>query len=554
MACAPELTDRRSDLDALRALAMLLGIALHAALAYIGGFWVVNDREQAPALGLLVAGVHGFRMPMFFLLSGFFSAMLWERRGTAGLVSHRTRRILLPFVLSCCTILPIMHAVTTWAGARQNALADSARAQAPTDLWEAAAVGDVTAIRGFATSAGSLDAADPRLGITALAWAAITDKPEAIGTLLELGANPNARNWDGNTPLHAACFLGREAIARRLLEAGADPRLVGREGHRPADVMRRDEESTRAIAAVLKIPFDFAAITAGRARIAELLGGPPDSAARATPPEDAAAGGRASRGSAWLARLGSDTFLAHLWFLWFLCFFNLGFAAVAAAGRFVGRVSLPGWLFSMPGCLAWVVPLTMIPQHFMHDRGTSPGFGPDTSAGIVPSLHVLAYYAIFFGVGAMMHVAHGTRARIGRAWWVLLGAAVVLLPVALVFAYQPTQAAAWVESQTSRRLIANLLEVLYAWLALFGMIGLCERVLARPRPWTAYLAGSAYWLYLAHLPVVIALQAALLGWDAHPAAKFVLVVLATTTLLLSVYQFAVRGTIVGVVLNGRRGA
>ena len=82
----PGVAARRDDLDLVRSLAMLLGIALHAALAYIpGGAWMVSDEQVAP-LGMLVIGVHGFRMQLFFLLSGFFAAMLWQRRGLMGLV------------------------------------------------------------------------------------------------------------------------------------------------------------------------------------------------------------------------------------------------------------------------------------------------------------------------------------------------------------------------------------------------------------------------------------------------------------------------------------
>ena len=48
--------DRRHDLDALRAIAMLLGIALHAAIAFIPGptGWPVQDSQSHPAFGLFI--------------------------------------------------------------------------------------------------------------------------------------------------------------------------------------------------------------------------------------------------------------------------------------------------------------------------------------------------------------------------------------------------------------------------------------------------------------------------------------------------------------------
>ena len=68
--------DRRHDLDALRAVAMLLGIVLHAALSFAPIPWTVSDSQQGEFYYVLFACIHGFRMPLFFMLSGFFTACL----------------------------------------------------------------------------------------------------------------------------------------------------------------------------------------------------------------------------------------------------------------------------------------------------------------------------------------------------------------------------------------------------------------------------------------------------------------------------------------------
>ena len=87
---------RYHDLDALRAVAMLLGIALHGALSFVPFPWMVQDSEQNSAFGSFFFLVHGFRMPVFFVMSGFFTAMLWRRRGLFSTLKQRFLRVFLP--------------------------------------------------------------------------------------------------------------------------------------------------------------------------------------------------------------------------------------------------------------------------------------------------------------------------------------------------------------------------------------------------------------------------------------------------------------------------
>ena len=102
------LPSRRHDLDALRAGAMFLGIAYHTALAFaLGHPWVVVDSQRHLAVNIFASILHGFRMPLFFLLSGFFVAMMWRKRGLKYVVHHRLRRVLIPCLLGVVTIVPI---------------------------------------------------------------------------------------------------------------------------------------------------------------------------------------------------------------------------------------------------------------------------------------------------------------------------------------------------------------------------------------------------------------------------------------------------------------
>ena len=83
---------------------MLLGIGLHAAIPFVP--WRVEGDTGGWLLDVFVAFVHGFRMPLFFLISGFFTALLWRRRGLRSLIRHRLRRVGLPLLIGCFTIIP----------------------------------------------------------------------------------------------------------------------------------------------------------------------------------------------------------------------------------------------------------------------------------------------------------------------------------------------------------------------------------------------------------------------------------------------------------------
>jgi glucan biosynthesis protein C len=82
---------------------MALGIVFHGAATYttfpVGPVWRFKDRAVTPVCDVLFFLTHAFRMPLFFVLAGFFANLLFERVGTAAFFRHRAKRILVPFVV-----------------------------------------------------------------------------------------------------------------------------------------------------------------------------------------------------------------------------------------------------------------------------------------------------------------------------------------------------------------------------------------------------------------------------------------------------------------------
>ena len=69
-----EVPNRYHGLDALRGIAMLLGIVIHSAMPYILNleeFWPA-DASSSQLINISFHFIHLWRMPLFFILAGFF--------------------------------------------------------------------------------------------------------------------------------------------------------------------------------------------------------------------------------------------------------------------------------------------------------------------------------------------------------------------------------------------------------------------------------------------------------------------------------------------------
>jgi glucan biosynthesis protein C len=102
---------RYYSLDALRGIMMMLGIVLHASQWYIteppGGLPVPLDTSRSYLFDIISHFVHSFRMPLFFVLAGFFTSLLVGKRSFKGTYINRGQRILVPLIMAIFTILPL---------------------------------------------------------------------------------------------------------------------------------------------------------------------------------------------------------------------------------------------------------------------------------------------------------------------------------------------------------------------------------------------------------------------------------------------------------------
>ena len=103
---------RYHSLDALRATMMLLGLVLHTAINYLPAIpedagWPYQDAATSLVLAWLIAFIHMFRMPTFFVVAGFFAAFVYQRRGPRAFLRHRLARLGVPLLCAW----PLLYAV-----------------------------------------------------------------------------------------------------------------------------------------------------------------------------------------------------------------------------------------------------------------------------------------------------------------------------------------------------------------------------------------------------------------------------------------------------------
>ncbi len=550
-----EATDntRRHDLDALRATAMLLGIALHLGLSLTPFPWPIQDTHQSKWFGLFFFAVHGFRMPVFFLLSGFFTAMLWRNRGLTALIRHRTKRVLVPLLLSSVTILPLLH-LLTMAAVRQ-ATDDPIDRPLPVEinnLWLASALGDMQAIRECLKKT-DVNQLDPAAGQSALATAALCGQTHAAQFLLDHGADINRRNQDQGTPLHNAAFLGQIEVATLLIERGADLQATNGYGQTPAQVLNVDWETTRTIAQWLKIPVDKETVLTGRQAIQRLVEqvSNGDSDRMTDSPTDTVDRNVAAwffSPSTW-RRWTDEPTLGHLWFLAHLCWLLIAFVGYAWLASRFGWQGLPRTWILTPCRYVWLLPLTCMFQWWMKPAG----FGPDTAAGVLPKPSVLIYYGVFFFVGALYWDSHDEQAVAGRWWgWELPLALFVIWPVGMELSLGTWGWSDALPLRPYHEVMSICLQAAYAWMMTFALIGVAHRFFARERRWLRFLSDSSYWQYLIHLPLVFWSQMLVRQWNMSPFAKFALLLTCCSAVLLISYRYLVRYTWLGRLLNGPR--
>ena len=250
--------------------------------------------------------------------------------------------------------------------------------------------------------------------------------------------------------------------------------------------------------------------------------------------------------------------LTHLWFLYvlLLCYGSalLVRAAVILVDRnqklraFIDRV--------MRGVMSPLAPVLLalpLAASLYFQTKWYAWFGiPTPDQSLYPNLPAIVGFGSAFAIGWLLHRQQVLLRALERRWLFYVALAIAATVTCLSLAgLSPLLVPA---KQDMQYLLYTVSYAIGGWSWSLALIGLCLRFLSTHNPARRYLADASYWVYLAHLPLVMALQVAMTQVEWSAFVEFPLVLGTSIALLLASYHWLVRGRWLGNLLNGRKSA
>lgn len=257
-------------------------------------------------------------------------------------------------------------------------------------------------------------------------------------------------------------------------------------------------------------------------------------------------------------RLTLETFpLLHLWFLWVLLIFYAVFLAVRTIGARLDRErGLSRGMDRLTGLLVgpWTPAVLAAPLALA--LWLTPDWIaffaiPTPDKGFVPNPAALTGFGAAFAFGVLLDRRRDLLPRIARLWPMFTVVALGSGAGALMAAGGPVPSLTPV-TDPSLKAFAACVQAFAIFTSTFAVVALSLRFLSGYSAVRRYLADASYWIYLIHLPLVMAGQVLMLDAPLAWWGKLLGIVFGVLAVSLVSYELLVRHTFVGKALNGRR--
>ena len=249
--------------------------------------------------------------------------------------------------------------------------------------------------------------------------------------------------------------------------------------------------------------------------------------------------------------------LTHLWFLYALLLLYAAALMLRALVRAIDRggrlragidrlVALAAGTPAAPFLLALPVTAALASQ-----RAWPMWFGiPTPDQSLVPNLPAAVGYSMAFALGWLIHRQVTLLQRWAAHWPAAIGIALIATVAALAI-LGPADITR-LPSEDASRYAYYFAYAVGAWAWTIGGIGLALRTMAGESRVRRYIADASYWVYIVHLPIVLALQVAFAQSSLHWIVTFPAILGGALLIAFASYHVLVRRSFLGVLLNGRR--
>jgi glucans biosynthesis protein C len=236
----------------------------------------------------------------------------------------------------------------------------------------------------------------------------------------------------------------------------------------------------------------------------------------------------------------------HMWFLYYLAIFSV-IVAVLANIKIAAWDRLADWFYGSfwPTLFA---PLAMVPALWIAGAPTG------STESFIPLPWVFGFYGLFFAAGWKLWGRESYLDIVGRYVWALIpisaalfAAYYYLMPnLSSVRANPESLLALPLERQLTMAFLSAYLSV---FLTLITLV-LGKKFLSGHSHTLKYISDASYWIYLVHLPLMLAIQGLMAPFHWNVWIKFATSVAATFVISLGLYAIFVRYTPIGWLLNG----
>ena len=232
----------------------------------------------------------------------------------------------------------------------------------------------------------------------------------------------------------------------------------------------------------------------------------------------------------------------HLWFIAYLLIISLLAIGVwlavqraprigAAINRGFGQLMRSWWAVPLLASISAAILIT------------KPGWvaGGSASNSLIPTPTLFAYYSLFFGFGWLLSGQSELIEQLKRGAWLRLGVgALIAVPAFLLFydsgAFTGNVGTPGALTEIDTLRLYGLFAVgIVCWLTLFGIWGVLARYVRKESRVLRYLSDASFWIYLVHIPFLVALQSTLSTTDLAIPFRWGLAASGTFALALGSY-------------------